>query len=235
MRSKEIAKRTEGLQEQQQKILSGLREKSLSLVKAAMDKSEDVVLCLDVSGSMAGTKLKSLKTAVTEFILAKGKINPRDRVGMVTFGLGAKIVFDLTESREEIKEKILTLEANNGTPMGEALSLTREILSKPIRRQSRVILLSDGCAYDPKKSREEAQLLAKMKVIIDTIGISTGPDGEFCEELLKEIAKISGGRYVRVEDLSHLPKKFVDLAPPRQMLPSGKDEMSLLEDLRKKI
>lgn len=235
---KEIAKRADsGLQEQQQEILSQIRQKSLSLLKAAMENSEDVVLCLDVSGSMVGERIAALKKAVKGFILAKGKINPRDRIGMVTFGRGAKIVFDLTENREEIKEKILALEANNGTPMGEALSLTREILSKPIRRQSRVILLSDGCANgpdDPGKTRQEARLLAKLKVTIDTIGISAGSTAEFDENFLKEIAEITGGIYSRVEDISKLPEKFVKLAPSRAMLSSGTGkEISLLEDFGK--
>lgn len=208
---------------QQQEVLAGLRARSLSILNQLQEKVEDVVLCLDISGSMTGEKIKTLKKAVLRFVLAKIGIDIRDRTAVVVFGDPARKLFDLTNNKDFIKKEVSELEISGATAIGHALSLSREILShsRKARKQPRIILLSDGCANgpgDPGRSLEEAQLLKKFGVIIDTIGIGEGSES-FDEDLLKEIAKITGGKYLRVEDISKLPKKFAILAEKKAMLP----------------
>ncbi len=208
---------------QQREILAGLRTRSLDVIDRLQERVEDVVLCLDISSSMTGEKIKTLKKAILKFVLAKIGIDIRDQTAIVVFDDPARKLFDLTNNQNSIKKEVSELEISGATAMGHALSLSREILShsRKARKQPRIILLSDGCANgpgDPGRSLEEAQLLKKFGVIVDTIGIGEGSES-FDEDLLKEIAKITGGKYLRVEDISKLPKKFAILAEKKPMLP----------------
>jgi len=220
---KEIVKGERSLAERQREVLEKIRTKNLTAISEILER-EFVILDCDNSGSMEGEKLKKLKEAILEFILAKEKIDPRDRTALVSFGGTPQKWFDFTNDKELVRRKVSELIADGGTPMGEGLSLCRtmfnELKKKKIISQPRIILLSDGQANglgDPQKSIDEARALKELKVIIDTIGFGEGKDLD--EELLKRIAEITGGKYLHVRDIYQLPKTYVKLAE-KKMLPS---------------
>ncbi len=103
--------------------------------KKQATKVEDIILCLDTSGSMSenykgstSKKINALKDAVKEFASKKLAIDPRDRVGVVVFG-----THDLTKvdvllrpgpySQENFQRVVERLKAQNGTPLDRGIDL----------------------------------------------------------------------------------------------------------------
>lgn len=202
----------------------GILEKIKSLKgegegKAELGKVEDVVLCVDASWSMEGKKIETAKDAVIAFADAKKGIDIRDHVAVVTFGSITERLVDLTNDREMIKRSVARLTVGDATPMDKALRIARDTLDKSTRKgkQPRVILLSDGCADNPQATIEEAYALKNVEVIVDTIGIGKGKE-DFCEDALIEVARLTGGKYSRVEELSQLPQEYRRLAEKKPTL-----------------
>jgi Mg-chelatase subunit ChlD len=156
----------------------------------------DVVLVMDVSGSMQGEKINSAKAAAKTFV---DKLNmTRDRVGLVSFSDEANIVCYLTNNKTSIEAKIGSLNAGGSTNLGGGISKSNEVFVKNGTRPDAVwimILLSDGKANRPSpddarkyaiNQSECAKVLKGKGVRIYTIGL--GSSGDLDEDLLKQIA-----------------------------------------------
>jgi len=131
----EIAQRTNG-----QFILPGDLGKfvtefvQLSKKKQA-HKVEDIILCLDTSGSMSENykgsttkKINALKDAVKEFASKKLAIDPRDRVGVVVFGTHDATKVDVLlrpgpYSAENFQRVVERMKAQDGTPLDRGIDL----------------------------------------------------------------------------------------------------------------
>ncbi|XP_059625017.1 E3 ubiquitin-protein ligase WAV3-like [Cornus florida] len=107
----------------------------------------DLVTVLDISGSMAGSKLSLLKRAV-KFVIQN--LSPFDRLAIVAFSSGAQRIFPLRRMSETGREDAIfainSLQANGGTNIVEGLKKGVRILEE--RREhnpvASIILLSDG-------------------------------------------------------------------------------------------
>jgi uncharacterized protein YegL len=112
-----------------------------------------VLLLLDVSGSMSGSKLDSLNQAVEEMIRDFGKeesTKAEIHLGIITFGGDAKLHTDLMPAKN-INWKNMV--ATGMTPLGGALDIAKEIIEDKEKITSRayrpsVILVSDGAPND---------------------------------------------------------------------------------------
>jgi hypothetical protein len=107
----------------------------------------DLVTALDVSGSMAGSKLALLKRAMSFLIDALG---PSDRLSVIAFSSTAWRLFPLRKmtafGKQQSLQAVSSLVANGGTNIGEALRKAARVME---HRQARnpvcsIILLSDG-------------------------------------------------------------------------------------------
>jgi hypothetical protein len=165
----------------------------------------DVMLVMDVSGSMQGEKIQSAKVAAKIFV---DQLNmSRDRVGLVSFSDEATLICNLTNNDSFIKSIIDTLSTGGATNMGSGISISNEEFVKHGRSNALwvMILLSDGkanrpCPHHPQHSNEGcpyaqeyalnqsecAKVLLGKGVIIYTIGL--GSSGDLDEILLKQIA-----------------------------------------------
>ncbi|XP_021840004.2 E3 ubiquitin-protein ligase WAV3 isoform X2 [Spinacia oleracea] len=108
----------------------------------------DLVTVLDISGSMAGTKLALLKRAMG-FVIHNMSSN--DRLSVVTFSSTARRLFPLRRMSESGRQQALlavnSLVANGGTNIAEGLRKGAKVMEE--RREKKntvasVILLSDG-------------------------------------------------------------------------------------------
>jgi len=113
-----------------------------------------VLLILDISGSMIGSKIDSLNEAVVTMI--KGFAEMRRRETEITV---AAITFGGSEAREHVPFTAASqiqwqpLSADGGTPMGKALRKAKEILDDKSQTPSNayrpcVILVTDGQPTD---------------------------------------------------------------------------------------
>ncbi|KAK6163356.1 hypothetical protein DH2020_000220 [Rehmannia glutinosa] len=107
----------------------------------------DLVTVLDVSGSMAGTKLALLKRAMG-FVIQN--LGPSDRLSVIAFSSTARRLFPLRRmtdnGRHEALQAVNSLTSNGGTNIAEGLRKAAKVLTdckwkNPI---SSIILLSDG-------------------------------------------------------------------------------------------
>ena len=179
----------------------------------------DIVLCLDVSGSMlsqdfAPNRLEAAKDVASEFI----KNRPVDRFGLVIFSGESYTLSPLTTNYDVILQQIKSLKSGmlqDGTLIGEGLAKSVERLSASTTKSKVVILLTDGKEEAPSTRIIDpltALQIAKVKgVKVYTIGMSGDaasqrgtqnfvPVSNLDEALLQRIAKETGGAYFRARD-----------------------------------
>ncbi|KAL2555526.1 Zinc finger (C3HC4-type RING finger) family protein [Forsythia ovata] len=133
----------------------------------------DLVTVLDISGSMAGTKLALLKRAMG-FVIQN--LGPNDRLAVVAFSSKARRLFPLLRISETGRQKALqavnSLVANGGTNIAEGLKMGAKIMEDRRGKNpvSSMILLSDGqdtysVGYaDGNQSRPSYQLRLPLSI-----------------------------------------------------------------------
>ncbi|KAF5930988.1 hypothetical protein HYC85_031861 [Camellia sinensis] len=125
----------------------GVNEANLPPISKNPRAPVDLVTVLDVSGSMAGTKLALLKRAMGFVIQHLG---PSDRLSVIAFSSTARRLFPLRRmndtGRHEALQAINGLTSNGGTNIAEGLrkgakAMTDRKCKNPV---GSIILLSDG-------------------------------------------------------------------------------------------
>lgn len=186
----------------------------------------DIVLCMDVSGSMgsrdiAPSRMEAAKEVAEEFVRSR----PVDRIGLVIFSGESFTQCPITTDRNTLIAQIQNLESRkhlaDGTVIGEGLATAADRLTKSPGKSKVIILLTDG-KEDPPETRLIDPLtaleIAKSKQVrVYTIGMSAGPATiientgnnkgkknpavDFLDEaLLQKIATETGGQYFRARD-----------------------------------
>jgi uncharacterized protein YegL len=157
----------------------------------------DVVLVIDDSGSMDGTKISSAKTAATDFINGNTAKNitglqPGDRVAVVTLNNGS--MSGLTSTFSVATNFISNIDASGGTSYKPALVLANNILSEKNPSSTAVIIfLADGDPGDGQSAVDYcSNILKPAGVQIYTIGLGVAP-GSNAETLLKAMASSVNG------------------------------------------
>ncbi|NQY31597.1 MAG: VWA domain-containing protein [Coraliomargarita sp.] len=114
----------------------------------------DIVLTLDLSGSMRALDLSTSDNVVTRLDAAKKVVQdfidqrPYDRIGLVAFAADAYVVSPLTLNHDWLKKNIQRLELgdinSSGTAIGTALGASVNRLRDHDSRSRIVVLLTDG-------------------------------------------------------------------------------------------
>jgi len=105
-------------------------------------------LCVDVSGSMGGDKIATVREALQLLVDA---LRPGDKLSLTTFTTDASIVFrtlEVSENLERIRAELCSLQAQQSTNMIAGLALAYEEAQSAFDPAAinRVILFSDGNA-----------------------------------------------------------------------------------------
>ncbi len=180
----------------------------------------DIVLSIDVSGSMSErgfdkrakkiTRFEAVKDVAKEFV--KTRVN--DNIGLVLFGDFAFINAPLTYEKDVLVELIDYSElgiAGENTALGDGVAMAIKAFKTSKARSKVMILLTDGRDNLGKVTPKEATQLAKAKEIkIYTIGI--GKESDFDTNMLKYIASETRGEFFSVSDKFMLKKvySFID-------------------------
>ena len=189
----------------------------------------DIVMAIDVSASMLARDLKpnrleALKNVAARFINAR----PNDRIGLVEYAGESYTKTPLTSDKGIVLSSLKSVKYNTiiegGTAIGMGLATSVNRLKDSRAKSKVIILLTDGVnnsgAIDPKIASE---LAVEFGIKVYTIGLGTNgmavspigvlPNGKFQygnmpvqidEELLKEIAEITGGEYFRAVSTTRL-------------------------------
>ena len=124
----------------------------------------DIVVALDVSGSMKGRKLEDCKKTLS---LVARNLSSKDRLGLVTFGSSAKVVLPVSKMTQELKTKAIqlieSLQTDGMTNLSGGLALAAQELneiaaSHPVRS---IFLLTDGHANMGVTGKENLAAMVK--------------------------------------------------------------------------
>jgi len=196
----------------------------------------DIVIASDVSGSMLAKDLKpnrmeALKRVAADFVEAR--VN--DRIGVVVYAAEAYTKTPVTSDKAVVLEAINSIKYDNvlqdGTGIGMGLATAVNRLKDSKAKSKVIILMTDGVNnagfIEPIMASEIA---AEYGIKVYTIGIGTNgnamfpyayaPNGGFLfkmmpveidQELMKQIAKKTGGKYFRAQDNSGLENIYNEI------------------------
>ncbi len=199
----------------------------------------DIVLTIDCSGSMLAedfkignrrqNRLEVVKKVVEDFI----KERRNDRIGIIAFAARAYTVCPLTLDHSWLiknLERIKIGAIEDGTAVGSAISSSLNRLKDNEAKSKIIILLTDGINNAGRISPLTAAEAAKaLGIKIYTVGAGTkglapypvqGFWGErlyqnvkieIDEAVLKEVARISGGKYFRATDTKSLEEIYKEI------------------------
>jgi Ca-activated chloride channel family protein len=199
-------------------------------------KGIDIVLAMDVSGSMLAKDLKpnrmeALKDVAADFV----KERPNDRIGLVLYASEAYTKTPVTSDKAVVLEAIKTIKYDqvlqDGTGIGMGLATAVNRLKDSKAKSKIIILLTDGVNNAGFIEPETAADIAKQYGIkVYTIGVGTNgmaespyalsPNGqilfqmmkvEIDEQLMKSIARKTDGKYFRATSNSKLAEIYASI------------------------
>lgn len=204
--------------------------------KTKTTRGIDIVMAIDVSGSMLARDLKpnrleSLKKVAADFV----KDRPNDRFGIVVYAAESYTKTPVTSDKSIVLDAIRGIKYDNviqdGTGIGMGLATAVNRLKDSKAKSRVIILLTDGVNNAGFIEPETAADIAKeygLKVY--TIGIGTNgnaespyayaPNGkllyqmmpvEIDEQLMKNIALKTDGKYFRATSNSKLQEIYKEI------------------------
>lgn len=194
-----------------------------------------IVLAVDVSSSMLAedfapdNRLDVAKRTAVAFVRAR----EADQIGLVGFAAEALTQVPVTTDHLVLEEALGRLRVGlleDGTAIGTALATAANRLRRAPGKSRVIVLLTDGennrGTVDPRTAADAA---AAFGIRVYTIGVGTegeapvptgqGPQGlryqtmpvRIDEDLLREVAAKTGGRYFRATDAASLGQIFGEI------------------------
>lgn len=159
-----------------------------------------VVLCIDCSGSMSGSKLQEAKQLLHVLAQKYANLGGNWSISVVNFGgpydiYPSKILLPPTKSVDALQAASDQLRVGGGTPMDAGLENIRNVLETATGKRL-AILLTDGAPNDRHQSEQTAQTLKTLQITIATVPIGNDADREFLRrigDLESDIAVDSSG------------------------------------------
>lgn len=203
-------------------------QSSLTHKKVKME-GIDIVMALDISGSMTAmdfrpNRLEACKSVINDFITSR----PNDRIALVVYAGEAYTKCPLTTDHNTLLQSLNNTKfgiIDDGTAIGDGLGTSINRLKESDAKSKVIILLSDGVNnsgyMDPVSAAEIAH---NQNIRVYTIGCGTvgeapmsSPYGiiqvkvEIDENLLKQIAQITGGKYFRAQNKAKLKEIYQEI------------------------
>ena len=204
--------------------------------KTKSNKGIDIVMAIDVSASMLAKDLKpnrleALKKVAIDFVDRR----PNDRIGIVVYAGESFTQTPITSDKGIVKRTISELkwgQLEGGTAIGMGLGSAVNRLKESTAKSKVIILLTDGVNnsgnIDPRTATELAK---ELEIKTYTIGLGTNGMADFPyskdprtgelqfrklpveidEELLKEIATETQGKYFRATDNESLKEIYDEI------------------------
>lgn len=107
-------------------------------------KTRDIILVLDVSGSMYGTPLSNTKTAAKQFVDQILDNGHDTRIALVTYDSNARTIVELTDDKTTLKTAIDLLDDLYSTNMYEGLYMAGNILEESAADKKSIVIMTDG-------------------------------------------------------------------------------------------
>lgn len=193
----------------------------------------DIVLSLDISGSMRAVdfkpnRLEAAKSVATKFVSGR----PDDNIGLVVFAGESFTQCPLTTDHAvliNLFQDVRTGMLEDGTAIGMGLATAVSRIKESKAKSKVIILLTDGMnncgAIAPEKAAELAQTfgIRVYTIGVGTMGTAQVPvqtafgtqmqdmEVKIDEPLLQNIAKMTGGQYFRATDNKSLESIYSEI------------------------
>jgi len=215
-------------------IVAFARPQSVSTSQSIQIEGIDIVMALDVSGSMLARdfdpdRLEAAKAVASDFIAKR--VN--DRVGLVIFSGESFTQVPLTTDHAVIRNIFKEVKSGmieDGTAIGDGLATSVSRLQDSEAISKVIILLTDGVnnsgSVDPLSAAEIAKMFG---IRVYTIGVGSrgmAPypvqdqfgrvrmqqmEVQIDEDLLQKIAEMTGGQYFRAENNKKLQEIYSEI------------------------
>ena len=218
-------------------IVALARPRNVSVSKKTKtNRGIDIVMAIDVSASMLARDLKpnrleALKKVAIDFVDRR----PNDRIGIVVYAGESFTQTPITSDKAIVKRTISELkwgQLEGGTAIGMGLGSGVNRLKESKAKSKVIILLTDGVNnsgnIDPRTATELAK---ELGIKVYTVGIGTNGMADFPwskdprtgqlnfrkqqveidEDLLKEIASETNGKYFRATDNTSLKEIYDEI------------------------
>lgn len=208
-------------------ILALARPQTPNVQNRTQGEGIDIILCMDVSGSMRSRdfypdRLEVAKEMAAEFVQSR----PVDQIGLVIFSGEPFTQFPLSTDHQSLLQQIFNLRSGmleDGTVIGEGLATSVDRLTRSKSKSKVIILLTDGKEeppdtrlIDPYTALEIAKanavkvytigMLAQAGATVQEGGRKT--EGFIDEKLLRRMAAETGGEYFRATDKEGLQQVY---------------------------
>ena len=181
-------------------------------------KPVDIVVVLDRSGSMGGSKLDLCKKTI-QFLM--GELSAFDRLGLVTYDTRVRTDFPLMKMDEQGKEKVENIlkkiRAGSSTNLSgglmagiqEVQKLTRNDKGQPNPVRS-VLMLTDGLANAGVTSTSGIVDMMKGTLQPDVSVFTFGYGSDHNADMLRELSEVGSGVYYFVQSVDGVSLAFAD-------------------------
>ena len=199
-----------GLRPDQFTITAGGEEIAHQDVQTVLDAGAgiDVVLALDVSGSMEGVPLQRAKEVSGQLIQ---QLSPGDTVAVVAFADDVVVAVDYTPDRDKAAAAIESLAAGGDTALYQTVADVSDLGAESEQSRRAVILLSDGqdtASPDSVSRGSSLQAAEASRVPFFTIGLGTDVD----EAYLSELGGLTEAGFYPAPSPDDLPQLFETIA-----------------------
>jgi uncharacterized membrane protein/uncharacterized protein YegL len=160
-----------------------------------------MVLVIDKSGSMQGTKIEMARQAAKATVELLGA---QDSIAVIAFDSNTQVVCPLTTASDAatVQAAIDSLAASGGTNMAPAVAAAKETLEATPAKIRHVICLGDG-RTPPANLEALAEEMADSGITLSTVAI-----GSADKALMSRLAELGRGRYYETDDPSNVPQIF---------------------------
>ena len=215
-------------------IIAMARPQGISTDSNTTTEGIDIVVALDISGSMLARdfdpdRISAAKDVVAKFIAAR----PNDRIGLVVFAGESFTQCPLTTDKRTVLNMLSQVESGiieDGTAIGNGLATAINRLKESNTKSKVVILLTDGINNSGQIAPLTAAEIANtFGIRVYTIGVGsmgTAPypaidvwgnvsfipmKVEIDERVLSDISAKTGGRYFRATDNKKLNEIYDEI------------------------
>ena len=196
----------------------------------------DIVLALDISGSMQALDFKVGNVRVNRVAVVKSVVSkfiderPNDRIGLIAFAAAPYVVSPLTLDHDWLQQNLERINVglgDDGTAIGSAIAAAVNHLRTTATKSKVVILLTDGVNNSgkiPPLAAAEAARALGVKVYTIGVGVrGKAPvpimdkagnthvimaDVDVDETTLQAVANETGGQFYRATDTYSLQKIY---------------------------
>lgn len=195
----------------------------------------DIIIAMDYSASMLAKdfkpdRLDAARDVALQFIDAR----PNDRIGLVVYEGEAYTQSPLTTDHDVLKDLFIQARTgliDGGTAVGLGLSTAINRLRESVSKSKVIILLTDGMNNAGNiQPLDAAQIAEQLGMRVYTIGVGTRgkalsptaiyPNGQYKyeyvdvdidEQMMQQIADMTGGRYFRATDEKKLRSIYQEI------------------------